>query len=85
MDAPRRRTITGDRVPRELIERRMPWPRDRHWRPGEPMTISESGTTVTYRLRGVMRDTEPDSHFATVTLEPIRAIETDEARLSAAG
>ena len=54
------------------------------------MTLTEEDRrTVTYRLRGVMRDTDPSSPFATVTLEPIRAIgdgatQGDE-ELSAAG
>ena len=52
--------------------------------------MTERGRTVTFRLRGVMRDTDPRSEFATVTLEPVRAIadgdpvERDE-ELSAAG
>lgn len=62
------------------IERHVPWPRDRYWRPGEPLTIEEDGAAVTYRLRGVMRDTDPASEFATVTLEPIRSVSTQDAR-----
>lgn len=76
-------------MPRRLIERRIPWPRDRHWRPGEPLTLTDDGGTVTYRLRGVMRDTDPRSEFATVTLEPLRAVpaapEARDEPLSAAG
>ena len=71
---------------RTITERRVPWPRDRHWRPGEPMTLTEGGVTTTYRLRGVMRDPDPASAFATLTLEPVRAIEeATEEPLSAAG
>ena len=63
---------------RASIERHIPWPRDRHWRPGEPITLTEDGgATVTYRLRGVMRDTDPDSAFALVSLEPLRTIEAE--------
>lgn len=36
------------------------------------MTLTADGETITYRLRGVMRDTDPASAFATVTLEPLR-------------
>ncbi len=73
---------------RSTEERRIPWPRDRHWRPGEPMTFTDDGTTTTYRLRGVMRDTDPGSEFATVSLEPLRAVELEndvdgEERLAA--
>jgi hypothetical protein len=54
------------------------------------MTLTEDGTTVTYRLRGVMRDPDPSSPWATVTLEPLRTIATEAAeparrRRSAAG
>jgi antitoxin (DNA-binding transcriptional repressor) of toxin-antitoxin stability system len=73
-------------LPPSLIERHIPWPRNRTWRPGEPITVTDDGRTVTYRLRGVHRDTDPASQFATVTLEPVRdlAAETDD-RLEAAG
>ena len=64
----------GSSVGRDLIEARVPWPRQRRWRPGEPMTLTEDGTTVTYRLRGVMRDPDPASDWATLTLEPVRTI-----------
>ena len=68
------------------IERHIPWPRDRTWRPGEPITVTEDGLTTTYRLRGVMRDPSPTSAYATVRLEPVRTVaaESDEP-LSAAG
>lgn len=76
-------------MPRSSIETRIPWPRDRRWRPGEPMTLEFEGRTVTCLLRGVMRDTDPSSHYATVTLEPIRttaaAAATDADAVSAAG
>lgn len=65
---------TQPRLPRDLIERRIPWPRQRHWRPGEPVTLTERGRAVTYRLRGVMRDPDPASDFATVTLERLRVV-----------
>jgi hypothetical protein len=73
-------------LPPSLIERHIPWPRNRTWRPGEPITLTDDGLTVTYRLRGVQRDTDPTSQFATVTLEQVRelAAETDEV-LEAAG
>ncbi len=75
---------------RSSVERHIPWPRDRHWRPGEPITLVEDGETITYRLRGVMRDTDPSSAFATVTLEAIRSLPLDgalpgDAELSNAG
>jgi hypothetical protein len=79
---------TGIPLPRQLVERRVPWTRDRFWRPGEPMTLEEDGGTVTYLLRGVMRDTDPDSPFATVTLERVRSVAEEGAGsepLSAAG
>lgn len=60
------------------IERHLPWPRDRFWRPGEPMTLEENGECVTYRVRGVMRDMNPASEFATVTLEPIRSVPLED-------
>lgn len=80
-------------MPRASIERHIPWPRDRTWRPGEPITLTdEAGATITYRLRGVMRDTDPGSAFALVSLEPLRTIEAGAApeaeepdRLPAAG
>lgn len=59
---------------REIVETRMPWPRGRFWRPGEPVTVTENGVAVTYLLRGVIRDADPESPDATVLLEPIRAI-----------
>ena len=65
-------------MPRDLIERRSPWPRQRHWRPGEPLTLTERGRAVTYRLRGVMRDPDPASDFATVTLERLRVVSLGE-------
>jgi hypothetical protein len=62
-------------VPRDLIESRIPWPRGRYWRPGEPLTITTDGVAVTYLLRGVMRDADPTSEWAVVTLEPVREVE----------
>lgn len=67
-------------MPDPSVERRIPWPRDRQWRPGEPMTIVEDGLAITFRLRGVMRDTDPSSAFATVTLEPVRSVAADEVQ-----
>jgi hypothetical protein len=68
------------------IERRIPWPRDRTWRPGEPITVTEEGGTTTYLLRGVMRDGNPTSAYATVRLEPMRTVAAEiEEPLSAAG
>jgi len=68
------------------VERHVPWLRNRHWRPGEAMMLTEDGVTVTYRLRGVMRDGDPGSDFATVTLEPMRSLGLDtEDRLRAVG
>jgi len=63
------------------IQRRIPWPRGRPWRPGEPLTLTDEGTTTTYRLRGVMQDPDPSIHYATVTLEPVRtmALEVERA------
>ena len=58
----------------ERIETRIEWPRDRPWRPGEPITLTVEGRVVTYRLRGVMRDADPVSAFATVVLEPVREV-----------
>ena len=53
------------------------------------MTFTDGGTATTYRLRGVMRDTDPGSEFATVSLEPLRAVEleneTDREERLAAG
>lgn len=53
------------------------------------MTLDFEGRTVTCLLRGVMRDTDPGSNYATVTLQPIRttaaAAGTDEDAVSAAG
>lgn len=42
------------------------------------MTIVDDGLATTYRLRGVMRDTDPSSAFATVTLEPVRSVPAEE-------
>lgn len=69
----------------DTIETRIPWPRDRFWRPGEPITLELDGRIVTGRLRGVMRDTDPSSANATVILEPIRSVEAERPRRSAAG
>lgn len=60
--------------PREIVETRMPWPRGRFWRPGEPITLTQNGVAVTYLLRGVIRDADPDSPDATVLLEPVRSV-----------
>jgi hypothetical protein len=53
------------------------------------VTLNLEGRTVTCLLRGVMRDTDPRSNYATVTLEPIgttaAAATTDEDAVSAAG
>ncbi|HEX7224756.1 MAG TPA: hypothetical protein VF367_04165 [Candidatus Limnocylindria bacterium] len=62
-------------MPRDLIESRIAWPRGRFWRPGEPLTITTDGVAVTYLLRGVMRDADPSSEWAVVTLEPVRAVD----------
>jgi hypothetical protein len=48
------------------------------------MTLVEDGVTVTYRLRGVERDGDPSSAFATVTLEPIRTLAVETAVLEEA-
>lgn len=65
-------------MPRPIVEFRIPWPRNRFWRPGQPITIAtDEGTEVTYRLRGVMRDHDPASEYATVLLEPIRTLAAD--------
>ncbi|MGH2427767.1 MAG: hypothetical protein ACRDGV_02600 [Candidatus Limnocylindria bacterium] len=64
---------TGDCMPRHFIERRIPWPRDRHWRPGEAYTLRAENGPITYRLRGVMRDPDPRSEWATLKLEPLPA------------
>lgn len=69
----------------ETIETRIPWPRGRFWRPGEPITLDLDGEIVTGRLRGVMRDTDPASAWATVTLEPIRTVNAERDGLSAIG
>jgi hypothetical protein len=72
----------------ETIQTRMAWPRDRYWRPGEPVTVEIDGVVVTGRLRGVMRDTDPASQFATVTLQPVRSLAAsagEDEELSAAG
>ncbi|MCV0402743.1 MAG: hypothetical protein K5924_03420 [Chloroflexi bacterium] len=42
------------------------------------MTLVENGESVTYRVRGVMRDMNPASEFATVTLEPIRSVPLED-------
>lgn len=55
-----------------MIESRIPWPRERFWRPGEPITLTEDGASVTYLLRGVFL--ESDGTHATVLLEPIRSV-----------
>lgn len=69
------RSTEGNRLSRPpLVEARLPWPRGRFWRPGEPITLTEGGTSITYRLRGVMRDADPESRFATVLLEPVRTV-----------
>ncbi|MGQ0608582.1 MAG: hypothetical protein ACT4OQ_08990 [Chloroflexota bacterium] len=56
------------------------------------MTLTDGGETTTYRLRGVMRDPDPRSAFATLSLEPLRTLESEdgtegdgEGKLSAAG
>jgi hypothetical protein len=76
-------------VPTDVIEARIPWPRDRYWRPGEPITLEIDGATVTFRLRGVMRDSDPRSAFATVRLQPMRTVTSRRresgGRRSAAG
>ena len=70
---------------RPIVEARIRWPRGRFWRPGEPITLTEGETSVTYLLRGVTRDADPHSGYATVLLEPIRtATETVEDVASAA-
>jgi hypothetical protein len=69
----------------ETIETRIPWPRGRFWRPGEPITLELDGRIVTGRLRGVMRDTDPASAYATVSLEPIRVVKAKRDGLSAIG
>jgi hypothetical protein len=74
-------------LPPQLIERHIPWARNRHWRPGERISLTESAQTITYLLRGVMRDADPRSDFATVTLEPVHALSSvaEDDGLSAAG
>ena len=50
------------------------------------MTLTEDDLAITYRLRGVMRDADPTSAYATVTLEPVRTVKADtDEPLSAAG
>ena len=69
-----------------MLEVRIPWPRGRFWRPGEPITLTEGDASVTYLLRGVMRDADPESVYATVLLEPMRTVPKDaEDVASAAG
>ena len=68
----------------DTIETRIPWPRNRFWRPGEPITVELDGRIVTGRLRGVMRDTDPASAHATILLEPIRTVDAEHPRRSAA-
>jgi hypothetical protein len=79
----------GTPVPPETIQTRIAWPRDRYWRPGELITLEIDGVVVTARLRGVMRDTDPSSPFATVALQPVRSLAASAAdedeELSAAG
>lgn len=75
-------------MPTQRVERRIPWPRDRRWRPGEPINLTVDGVTTTYGLRGVQRDTDPASAFATVILEPVRSFPADataDEALPAAG
>lgn len=72
-------------MPLDTIETRIPWPRARFWRPGEPITLDLDGTIVTGRLRGVMRDADPASAYATVILEPIRTVTAERDGLSAIG
>jgi hypothetical protein len=67
-------------VASDTIETRIPWPRHRFWRPGEPITLELDGRIVTGRLRGVMRDADPSSAHATVILEPIRTIDARQRR-----
>lgn len=69
---------------RDTIETRIPWPRTRFWRPGEPITLELDGRIVTGRLRGVMRDPDPSSAHATVILEPVRSVDREQPRRSAA-
>ena len=72
-------------MPVETIQRRIPWPRGRHWRPGEPLTLTDEGVTVTYRLRGVFQDPDPSIAYAVVSLEPMRtvAVERDASERAA--
>jgi len=71
---------------RPIVEARIPWPRGRFWRPGEPITLPDEGASVTYLLRGVIQDADPESGYATVLLEPMRAVVADaEDVASAAG
>jgi hypothetical protein len=64
-------------MPVATIQRRIPWPRGRPWRPGEPLTLTDEGMATTYLLRGVMQESDPSIHYATVTLEPIRTMSLD--------
>jgi hypothetical protein len=75
---------------RTIVEARIPWPRGRFWRPGEPITLPEGNASVTYLLRGVTRDADPKSVYATVLLERVRTVgaagpDADEDVASAAG
>jgi hypothetical protein len=72
-------------LPPPLIERRIAWPRTRAWRPGEPLTLTIDGLTTTCLLRGVNRDANPKSAYATVTLEPVRELAAEEDALPATG
>jgi hypothetical protein len=71
----------------DFIWRRVPWARNRQWTPGETISFGAGRSgTVTYRLRGVMRDPDPSRAFATLTLEPVDAKAADvEDRLPATG
>ena len=70
--------MRGPRLsPRSTIEARIRWPRGRFWRPGEPITLTKGDESVTYLLRGVMRDADPKSGYATVLLEPVRSVGSD--------
>ena len=70
---------------RPIVEARIPWPRGRFWRPGEPITLTKGDASVTSLLRGVMRDADPESVYATVLLEPMRTVATDAAEDVASG
>lgn len=67
-----------------VIESRIPWPRGRYWRPGEPITLTDDGVSTTYLLRGVFLDAESHGTHATVLLEPIRSVD-DSASSAATG